>query len=35
MVGDYKILLQKEYENTLEDDIDLNKKIIKLGSLMN
>ena len=31
--GMEKILTQDEYKSTLEGDIDLNKKIIKLGEL--
>ena len=33
MSGMEKILTQDEYKSTLEGDIDLNKKIIKLGEL--
>ena len=33
MSGDDKITMQEEYENALEGDMELERKIIKLGEL--
>ena len=33
MTGVDKIPIQKEYEIDLKDDVDINKKIVKLGEL--